>query len=115
MTRSEDKTAEFDAALEDAHDREIELQLFIAGMGPRSIRAVSHAKEICEILGGRCSVEVVDIYEHPSAARAFQVVAVPALVRNSPKPVRKLVGAIDDALDSLRSLGLPVPAREDAL
>jgi circadian clock protein KaiB len=115
MTRSDDKVAAFDRALAEAPRQKVELQLFIAGMGPRSTRAVAHAKELCKLLGERCSFQVVDIYEHPGAARASQVVAVPALVRSSPKPVRKLIGAIGNTLDTARSLGLLSPAQESSI
>lgn len=114
MNRHDDRVAAFDRAVAGAPKQKVELQLFIAGMGPRSTRAVAHAKELCKLLGERCSFQVVDIYEHPGAAKASQVIAVPALVRNSPKPVRRLIGAIGNALDTARSLGLIASAQESS-
>lgn len=113
MSQSDDKTAAFESALEESHNQKVELQLFIAGMGPRSTRAVAHANELCKLVGKRCSVKVVDIYEHPGAATESQVIAVPALVRDSPRPVRKLIGAMGNILDTARSLGLLTPAMEN--
>lgn len=113
MKQSDDKTAAFDRALAESPGQTVELELFIAGMGPRSTRAVAHANELCRLVGKRCRVKIVDIYEHPRAARESQVVAVPALVRNSPRPVRKLIGAMGNIIDTARSLGLPTPSPEN--
>jgi hypothetical protein len=55
----------------------------------------------------------VDIYEYPGAATESQVIAVPALVRDSPRPVRKLIGAMGNILDTARSLGLLTPTLEN--
>lgn len=112
MNRPDDNVAAFDRALKEARNQKVELKLFVAGMGPRSTQAVAHVKELCKMLGDRCNVQIVDIYEHPGAAAASQVVAVPALVRNSPRPVRKLIGTIGNALDAARMLGLLTPGRE---
>lgn len=110
MNRTDEKAATYARALAGARNQKVELTLFIAGMGPRSTRAVAHAKELRKLLGDRCSVEIVDIYERPGEASASQVVAVPALVRNSPRPIRKLIGTIGNTLETARSLGLVTPA-----
>lgn len=110
MKISDNKLAEFAHALEQQQHQQIELKLFIAGMGTRSTRAMCHAQELCDLLGDRCKVEVVDIYDKPGAASESQVVAVPALVRNSPRPLRRVIGSIADTLDTARRLGLLAPA-----
>jgi circadian clock protein KaiB len=112
MMLSDDNVAAFEDALVDNRKERVKLQLFVAGMGPRSTRAVAHARDLVRLLGDRCSIEIVDIYESPGAARESQVIAVPALVRNSPKPVRKLIGAVGDALQTARRLGLVAPTQE---
>ena len=89
-----------------AQPREIRLRLFIAGMTPRSTRAVIAMKRLCEKLGSRCSMEIVDIYEQPAAAAAAQVVAIPTLVRERPLPRRKLIGALDDVEDIAQRAGI---------
>lgn len=112
MNQPEDKAAAFERALASARNQKVELKLFVAGMGPRSTRAITHARRLVSLLGERCTVQVVDIYERPEAAVASQVVAVPALVRQLPKPARKLIGATADPLDTARALGLLLPAPE---
>jgi circadian clock protein KaiB len=107
MTDSHDTTAAYERALARVRSEKVELQLFIAGMGPRSTQAVADVEELRKAYGDRCSVEIVDIYDDPSAAAASQVVAVPALVRHSPLPMRRLIGAIGNIVEAARSLGLP--------
>jgi len=48
---------------------------------------------LCEThLAGRCTVEVIDVVEHPEMARADQVVAIPTLIRRLPEPIKKIIG-----------------------
>jgi circadian clock protein KaiB len=91
-------------------DRKVQLRLFVAGAGPRSVRAISDLKLLCqEYLRGECDVEIVDIYEQPERAAQSQIVAVPTLVREEPQPLRKFVGELGDPLRMARALGV-VPA-----
>ena len=53
------------------------LRLYIAGRSPKSMIALANLKALCEThLAGRCTVEVIDVVEHPEMARADQVVAI---------------------------------------
>lgn len=107
MSGTNDDMTRFEAALAGtAAPREIRLRLFVAGMTPRSTRAVIAIKRLCEKLGPKCSVEIVDIYEQPAAAAAAQIVAVPTLVRERPLPRRKLIGGLDDINDIARRAGV---------
>lgn len=115
MNPNDEKRAAFDDAIEAMRDERVDLILFVAGMGPRSTRAVAHARELVRHLGDRCRIEVVDVYESPETAIKSQIVAVPTLVRSSPKPVRKLIGAIASIRDTAKSLGLTLdPASASA-
>jgi circadian clock protein KaiB len=70
-----------------------ELRLYVAGQTPRSIEAFANLKRICEEhLRGRYRIEVVDLLVNPALARGDQILAVPALVRQLPPPVKKLIG-----------------------
>jgi circadian clock protein KaiB len=104
--------AGYERALERATTQKVELQLFVAGMGPKSTRAIHDLKRLCRDYGERCRVQIVDIYESPAAAADAQIFAVPALVRSSPLPRRKLIGAIGDTVKVARSLGLLLPGSE---
>jgi circadian clock protein KaiB len=71
-------------------------RLYIAGSSERSLRAVKKIKEICEAeLGGKYTLEIIDLYQQPARAMADQIVAAPTLVRRLPEPVR-LVGDLSD-------------------
>ena len=51
-----------------------ELRLYVAGMTPRSARAIANIKQICEEhLKGRYELEIVDIYQNPVLAQGEQV------------------------------------------
>jgi len=69
------------------------LRLFVAGATARSCQAVRRVRELCETeLKGNCELEVIDIYQQPSLARANQIVATPTLIKEIPLPVRRFIG-----------------------
>lgn len=73
------------------------LRLFVTGSTPRSVRAIRNVMELCEAnLRDRYVLEIVDIYQEPALARNAQVIAAPTLVREQPKPVRRLIGDCSD-------------------
>jgi circadian clock protein KaiB len=81
--------------------------LIIAGMTPRSQRAVDNLTKLCErYLKGRYELRVVDIYQEPELAREEQVVAAPTLVKKLPLPLRRFIGDLSDAERVLVHLGL---------
>jgi circadian clock protein KaiB len=83
------------------------LRLYVAGSTPQSTRAVQAARNFCDDhLGGRYSLEVVDIYQRPLLARDEQIIAVPTLVRRLPPPLKKLVGDLSNSERILIGLDL---------
>jgi circadian clock protein KaiB len=93
-----------------------ELYLYVAGTTSHSVRAIRALKDICVTsFGDRCELHIVDIYESPELAREAQIIAVPALVRKAPSPVRKLVGDLADRARVLRFLELPATAKDGAV
>ena len=83
------------------------LRLYVAGITPRSARAISNIKHICEkYLPERYDLHVIDLYQQPAAAGADQIVAVPTLVKLSPLPVRRLIGDLSDTERVLSGLDL---------
>jgi circadian clock protein KaiB len=69
------------------------LRLYIAGHTPRSAETLRNLKAICEKhLAGRYELEVIDLMKHPELARKDQILALPALVRRLPPPVKKIIG-----------------------
>jgi circadian clock protein KaiB len=73
------------------------LRLYVTGSTPRSLRAISRIKEICEShLKGRYTLEVVDIYQQPALAKGEQIIAAPTLIKRLPLPLRKFIGDMTD-------------------
>ncbi len=69
------------------------LRLYVAGQTPRSVAAFANLKRICEThLKGQYEIEVVDLLVTPALAKGDQIVAVPAVVRQLPPPVKKIIG-----------------------
>lgn len=74
------------------------LRLYVAGQTPRSLRAVANVQKICaDELQGRYRLEVIDLYQQPDLARGEQIVAVPALIRRLPEPLRMVIGDMSDS------------------
>jgi circadian clock protein KaiB len=94
-------------------DVRYELTLFVSGASDLSARAIANAKELCDThLDGRYELSVVDVHEDAAAALNSDVIAAPTLVRNSPLPVRKLVGDLSKTDKVLVALDL-ADARDD--
>jgi circadian clock protein KaiB len=85
-----------------------ELRLYVAGKTPKSVAAIQNLQRICEEhLAGRYRIEIVDLMVHPQLGRADQIVAIPTLVRNRPKPIRKVIGDLSNVERALVDLQLP--------
>jgi circadian clock protein KaiB len=83
------------------------LQLFIAEMSPRSLRAVTNMQRICaQELEGRYRLEVVDLYKQPHLAQGEQIIALPALIKKAPPPLRMVIGDMSDTRRVLLGLNL---------
>jgi circadian clock protein KaiB len=79
-------------------DEEFNLRLYVAGLSPKSIRAIENLRHICEThLAGRYRVEVIDLLVNPKLARGDEIIAVPTLVRTLPQPIRTIIGDLSDA------------------
>jgi circadian clock protein KaiB len=74
---------------------------------PRSVVAIQAVKDLCEKhLYDQYSLEIVDIYEHPSQAKREQIVAAPTLIKHLPLPLRRLIGDMTDEYRVLVGLDL---------
>ena len=103
-----DTKAEFERALKPRPGKELYvLRLYVTGMTPRSVAAVQNIKAICEEhLRGRYNLEVIDVYQQPQLAHGEQILAVPALVKKLPLPLRTLVGDLSNTERVLLGLDL---------
>jgi len=94
------------AVAEHPKDRYV-LRLYVSGMTPRSLRAISNLQKLCtQYLPGRHEVEVIDIYQQPELAKGAQIVAVPTLVKELPPPLRRVIGDLSDRGRMLLLLGV---------
>jgi len=90
-----------------------ELRLYITGMTPRSTRAITAVRLLCEeLLRGRYDLEIIDVYQQPGLSQREQIVATPTLIKKGPAPQRRLIGDMSNRARLLAGLGLPaeVPA-----
>lgn len=102
-----DATEAFDRALPRAGTERYDLRLYVAGHTPRSRTAIENVRRICaEYLRGRCTFEVIDIYQEPGRLVEDQILAVPTLIRRGPLPSRRLVGDLSERSRVLARLGL---------
>ncbi len=90
-----------------APDQAYVLRLYVAGQTPRSMRAVANIQMICaEQLRGLYTLEVIDLYQQPQLAEGEQIVAVPALIKRLPAPLRIVIGDMSDTERVLVGLDL---------
>lgn len=103
--RKDGATGAATAGLEEA-ERYV-LRLYVAGMTPRSVRAVTNIREICEEhLRGRYSLDVIDVYKRPALAEGEQIIAAPTLLKKLPLPLRRFIGDMSDVEKILVGLDL---------
>jgi len=83
------------------------LRLYITPRTANSQRAISNLDALCqEDLPARLEVEVIDVTEQPAMAERDKILATPTLVRQTPGPVRKIIGDLSDRERVLASLDL---------
>ncbi|MBD2682158.1 MULTISPECIES: circadian clock KaiB family protein [Nostoc] len=84
-----------------------ELRLYVAGQTPKSLKAFTNLKKICEEhLGGKYRIEVIDLIENPQLAKGDQILALPTLVRKLPEPVKQIIGDLSNTEKVLVGLDL---------
>ncbi|MGF1588129.1 MAG: circadian clock KaiB family protein [Pleurocapsa sp.] len=73
------------------------LRLFIKSDRPIAEQTLSHVHRLLEEgLTIPYTLKVVDVTKHPEQAAIHQIATTPTLVRVSPKPIRRIVGQLDD-------------------
>lgn len=88
------------------------LRLYVAGASERSRRAVLRTRQLCETeLKGNCELEVIDVYQQPILARDGQIIATPTLVREFPRPVRRLIGNLTNVANLFVGLDLDTKSK----
>jgi circadian clock protein KaiB len=83
------------------------LRLYVTGMTPRSTRAISAVRSICEeFLAGRFDLRIIDVYQQPALIRDEQIIATPTLVKEGPAPERRMIGDMTNRKRLLAGLGI---------
>jgi circadian clock protein KaiB len=84
----------------------------VAGATERSREALLRVRKLCETeLNGQYDLEVIDIYQQPILARDGQILATPTLVREFPRPVRRLIGNLSNTIGLFVGLALDTKGR----
>jgi circadian clock protein KaiB len=105
--KPEDSFAEFEKASKERGKEQYVLRLFISGMTTRSINAIESLKKICEEQLKDCySLEIIDVSQQPNAVRKEDVVATPTLIKELPKPIRRIIGDLSNRDRILVALNL---------
>jgi circadian clock protein KaiB len=103
----QDSYAEFEKASKEKAKERYVLRLFVSGMTPRSVQAIDNLKKLLEAeLKGCYDLEVVDISQRPDAVRKEDVIATPTLIKELPKPIRRIIGDLSSKERILIALNL---------
>ena len=85
------------------------LQLYVAGMSPRSMEAVENIQKFCsELLENSFELEIIDLYKHPELAARQQIIFSPSLIKQLPLPKKTLVGSFSDTDRVIKGLGITI-------
>ncbi len=84
-----------------------QLRLYVMDQTPGSVTAFANLKQFCEThLKGRYHIKVIDLLKQPQLAKGDQILAIPTVVRQLPKPVRTIIGNLSDIQRLLVGLDL---------
>lgn len=94
----QNKLEEFENALtSEKKGEKYVLRLFVAGINPKSRKAIENLNEILEEnLKDQYELEIIDIYQQPIFAKEGQIVAAPTLIKELPPPLRRFVGDLSN-------------------
>jgi circadian clock protein KaiB len=96
-TAAKTSAEEFEKAAAMQNPAKYVLRLYVTGMTPKSTRAITNVRKLCEeFLKGAYELKVIDIYQQPTLAKGEQIIATPTLIKQLPLPLRKLIGDMSD-------------------
>ena len=83
------------------------LQLYVAGMSPKSMEAIENIKRLCkEHLSDAFELDIIDIYKNPDIASEQHIVFSPSLIKKLPLPKKTLIGTLADTDKVIKALGI---------
>jgi circadian clock protein KaiB len=84
-----------------------QLRLYVVDSTPKSQAALTNLKQFCEAnLKGIYRITVIDLLKQPQLAKGDQILAIPTVVRQLPKPVRTIIGNLSNLENLLVGLDL---------
>lgn len=88
-------------------DEKLILQLYVAGMSPKSMEAIGNIKRLCDQhLKDAFELEIIDIYKNPEVAAEQHIVFSPSLIKRLPLPSKTLIGTLSDTDKVVKALGI---------
>ena len=98
MDEKTNKYKEFEEVIEsNKKDGKYLLRLFVAGINPKSKKAIENLRDVCEEhLKDQYDLEIIDIYQQPIFAKEGKIIAAPTLIKELPLPIRRFVGDLSD-------------------
>jgi circadian clock protein KaiB len=97
---------EFEENIQKQDNEPYVLRLFVAGITPRSQRAIKNLKKILSEYEGNFDLEIIDIYQNPIIAKEGQIIAAPTLLKELPPPIRRFIGDLSDVNKIVMGLDL---------
>ena len=84
-----------------------QLRLYVVDSSLKSQTALANLKQFCETnLKDIYRITVIDLLKQPQLAKGDQILAIPTVVRNLPKPVRTIIGNLSNIEHLLVGLDL---------
>lgn len=91
------------------------LTLYVTGHSAASQRAIHNLRRIVESeMLGTHEVVIVDVLERPQVAEDEKILATPTLIKESPPPVRRIIGDLSDTQKVLLGLDLESMKHEES-
>jgi len=81
-------------------------QLYIAGGSPIGMYTYNTLKSICNKHFKNYKIQIIDLLQHPNLAKKQEIIAIPTIIRISPKPNIKIIGDLSNPKQALLSLKL---------
>ena len=83
------------------------LRLYVRSSKGNSALTIRNLERFCMAhLSGHHSIEVVDLDKSPEKASDDDIIAIPTLVRISPRPIRRIIGDLSNPNRLLSSIGV---------
>jgi circadian clock protein KaiB len=84
------------------------LTLYMVGQTPHCLNALKNLRKICDENSPESyKIDVIDLLQLPELAKEDQILAIPTVIRKSPKPSKKLIGDLSNKEEVLNILGFP--------